>query len=87
MTTFDPACEFLLTSTNHESLFEQAGDETEHRCKGCRQIVKRWDRLDHWHDHKIASAFAEVARKALLRVESQKALARAREARRTEKAA
>ena len=80
--TFDPACEFLLTSNNHESLFELSGPgEYNHRCKGCRQIVKRWRRLDHWQTHRTMLARAEVARKAQLRVDRLEALARAREAR------
>jgi hypothetical protein len=88
MSTFDPACEFLLTSNNHESLFELSGSgEDDHRCKGCRKIVKRWHRHGHWADHKVLLARAEVARKAQLKVERLEALARARRARKAAKEA
>jgi len=86
--TFAPACEFLLTSNNHESLYELSGaGEDDHRCKGCRQIVKRWRRLDHWQTHRTLLARAEVARKAQIKVERLEALARAREARKAAKEA
>ena len=81
---FDPACEFLLTQNNHESLFEPAvsGGEIEFRYKGCRQITKRWLRLKHWQDHRKSLEKQQEARRALIKAERLSALARAREARR-----
>jgi len=84
--SFDPACDFLLASSDHESLFERSGPgEIDHRCKGCRQIVKRWDRMAHWAGHKQALRDAEQARKAQLVKDRVQNLARAREARRRAK--
>jgi hypothetical protein len=89
MSRFDPACEFLLTQNNHESLFEPAvsGGEIDYRCKGCRQITKRWLRLSHWQDHRKSLEKQQEARRAVLKAERLSALARAREARRIAKEA
>jgi hypothetical protein len=82
--TFDPACDFLLVS-DYVSLFEQAHstDETVFRCKGCRQIVKRWRRLDHWQTHRTLQARQMEDRKAELRLARVENMRRARMARGT----
>lgn len=89
MSPFDPAANFLLATTDYSSLFEPAlsGGETDYRCKGCREIVKRWRRLDHWQTHKTIQARLEAARKEHLRVERAANLALARQQRKEQKAA
>lgn len=87
--TFDSACEFLLTQNSYESLFEPAisGNEIDYRCKGCRQITKRWLRESHWQVHRDSLEKQQEARRALLKAERLSALARGREARRMAKEA
>ncbi len=89
MSSFDPACEFLLTQNNHESLFEPAvsGGEIDYRCKGCRQITKRWLRLSHWQDHRKSLEKQQEARRAALRAERANTLANYRKAKREAKEA
>jgi hypothetical protein len=86
---FDPSCEFLLTQNNHESLFEPAvsGGEIDYRCKGCREITKRWLRENHWMDHRHSLEKQQEARREAVKAERLSALARGREARRIAKEA
>jgi hypothetical protein len=91
MDSFDPAADFLLHQPSYESLFEAAnsrmGEELDYRCKGCRQIVKRWRRLDHWQTHRTLQARQDEARKVELAAERKANLARARQLRKENKAA
>jgi hypothetical protein len=59
--TFDPQCDFLLRG-DCESLFETAGrNGYTLRCKGCREVVNRWDRLEHGQNHVIERVAAKAA--------------------------
>ena len=52
---FENNMRFLLAA-NYENLFEvestAPGQVIDFICKGCRVGVKRWDRLDHYENHK-----------------------------------
>ena len=81
MTGFDPAAVFLL-DMGFENLFERAGDGfIDHRCVGCGEIVRSWERLQHHAGHRRERTREE--RRRVKRVQQQRvaSLAKARAAR------
>lgn len=83
MASFDPLCLFLLKG-DRASLFERANarDELTYRCKGCRSLLPRWERVEHGEAHVREQRRLETARREELTAQRIANMARARAAKR-----
>lgn len=81
---FDPAAAFLLRMP-FVNLFEEVsagvGCDSNFRCKGCRVVVSRRKREQHWRQHRRSYERREARNREETRVARTKRLAKAREAR------